>query len=116
MDEIRNQLIGLSANQNDLVHVVENSLTMVNKTNTVAAQNRHAINTMTKNVALVTDKLSNLHNLMMNQNKFANLRNQLSQQVNLTNLMRNDLQKVNEMVYNLANELNQAIQVIYLPH
>ena len=42
---------------------------------------------------------------MMIQNKFANLRNQLSQQVNLvTNLMRNDLQKVNEMVYNLANE------------
>ena len=111
MDGIRNQLTGLSANQNDLVHVVENSLTMVNKTNTVAAQNRHAINTMTENIALVTDKLSNLRNLMMNQNKFANLRNQLSQQVNLvTNLMRNDLQKVNEMVYNLANELNQALQ------
>ena len=111
MDGIRNQLTGLSASQNDLVHVVENSLTMVNKTNTVAAQNRHAINTMTENIALVTDKLSNLRNLMMNQNKFANLRNQLSQQVNLvTNLMRNDLQKVNEMVYNLANELNQALQ------
>ena len=111
MDGIRNQLTGLSASQNDLVHVVENSLTMVNKTNTVAAQNRHAINTMTENVALVTDKLSILRNLMMNQNKFANLRNQLSQQVILvTNLMRNDLQKVNEMVYNLANELNQALQ------
>ena len=52
---IRNQLIGLSANQNVLVHVVENSLTTVYKTNTVAAQNRHAINTMTENVALVTD-------------------------------------------------------------
>ena len=111
MDGIRNQLTGLSANQNDLVHVVENSLTMVNKTNTVAAQTRHAINTITENVALVTDKLSNLRNLMMNQNKFANLRNQLSQQVNLvTNLMRNDLQKVNKMVYNLANELNQVLQ------
>ena len=46
LDGIRNQLTSLSANQNDLVHVVENSLTMVNKTNTVTAQNRQAINTM----------------------------------------------------------------------
>ena len=48
LDGIRNQLTSLSANQNDLVHVVENSLTMVNKTNTVTAQNRQAINTMSQ--------------------------------------------------------------------
>ena len=67
LDGIRNQLTSLSANQNDLVHVVENSLTMVNKTNTVTAQNRQAINTMSQNFADLSNKLSGLRNLMLNQ-------------------------------------------------
>ena len=78
LDGIRNQLTSLSANQNDLVHVVENSLTMVNKTNTVTAQNRQAINTMSQNFADLSNKLSGLRNLMLNQARMYELKTSLT--------------------------------------
>ena len=111
LDGIRNQLTSLSANQNDLVHVVENSLTMVNKTNTVTAQNRQAINTMSQNFADLSNKLSGLRNLMLNQARMYELKTSLTNQVALvTNLVNNNLQKISNMVYRLDNELSQALQ------
>ena len=111
LDGIRNQLTSLSANQNDLVHVVENSLTMVNKTNTVTAQNRQAINTMSQNFADLSTKLSGLRNLMLNQARMYELKTSLTNQVTLvTNLVNNNLQKKSNMVYRLDNELSQALQ------
>ena len=113
LDGIRNQLTSLSANQNDLVHVVENSLTMVNKTNTVTAQNRQAINTMSQNFADLSNKLSGLRNLMLNQARMYELKTSLTNQVALvTNLVNNNLQKISNMVYRLDNELSQALQGI----
>ena len=42
LDGLRKQLRRISGNQNELVHVVENSLTMINKTNTFSKQNKQA--------------------------------------------------------------------------
>ena len=49
------QISNLAVNQNDLFHVVENSLSMLNKTNTLASQNRHAMN----NLVIDLGKLNN---------------------------------------------------------
>ena len=46
---LQKQISNLAVYQNDLVHVVENSLSMLNKTNTLASQNRHAINNLVIN-------------------------------------------------------------------
>ena len=49
-------------NQNDLVHVVENSLSMLNKTNTLTSQNRHVMN----NLVIDLGKLNNnLHKISL---------------------------------------------------
>ena len=46
LEGLRKQISNLAVNQNVLVHVVENSLSMLNKTNTLASQNRHAMNNL----------------------------------------------------------------------
>ena len=80
---------------------------MVNKTNTVTAQNRQAINTMSQNFAHLSNKLSGLRN----QTRMYELKIGLTNQVTLvTNLVNNNLQKIINMVYRLVNELSPTLQ------
>ena len=41
LEGLRKQINNLAVNQNDLVHAVENGLSMLNKTNTLASQNNN---------------------------------------------------------------------------
>ena len=56
LDGLRKQLRRIPGNQNELVHVVENSLTMINKTNTFQKQNRKALNTLHSDLTRLDNK------------------------------------------------------------
>ena len=52
-----NQISNLEVNLNDIVHVVENSLSMTNKTNTLASRNRRVINNLVTGIVTLNENL-----------------------------------------------------------
>ena len=52
LEGLRNQISNLAVNQNDIVHVVENSMSAINKTNTLVSRNRHAINNLVTGIVM----------------------------------------------------------------
>ena len=60
LEGLRTQLGRLATNQNQLVHVVENSLSMINKTNAVAQENRHLANNLVDDVNNLNTKITQL--------------------------------------------------------
>ena len=65
LDGLRKQISNLAVNQNDLVHVVENSLSMLNKTNTLASQNRHAMNNLVIDLRKLNNNLHKIRSLVL---------------------------------------------------
>ena len=81
LDGLRKQLRRISGNQNELVHVVENSLTMINKTNTFSKQNRQALNILASDLTRLDNKLIQLKTSRLNEVKLDRLTTLLTTQV-----------------------------------
>ena len=65
LEGLRKQISNLAVNQNDLVHVVENSLSMLNKTNNLASQTRHDMNNLVIDLAKLNNNLFKIRSLVL---------------------------------------------------
>ena len=98
---IWDNIVILHRNQEDIVHVVEQSLTVINTSKIEISENRHAINNLITAVHTIDSKL-----------------------VNITRLLRQDIQQVEYFLTQylhldlIAQELHQLIQkaATYLEH
>ena len=108
---LRQQLNSLSANEDELVHVVENSLTIVNKTNAIAANNRRAINILNEASMKLSKKMRSLHNIKIQRDTIQNLRIGLTNKIlGMTNAIFRATDKIKTLVDRLSNDLNQALR------
>ena len=112
LEGLRKQISNLAVNQNDLVHVVENSLSMLNKTNTLASQNRHAMN----NLVIDLGKLNNnLHLKKKSGINFTTVKNVFSRNVlsgvnTITLSIAQTLENLNIEINQFASNLDKAMR------
>lgn len=108
---LREKLASLSANQGKLVHVVQGSLSMINKTNTVASQNRHATNTLINDVTALNRRLSNLQNMVLNEQKLNRISQHLTFQVNsIIRSITTTIQGSKLVIHQLSRDLEHAMR------
>ena len=101
LDGIRDNIVILQQNQQDIVHVVEKSLTVINTSKIEISENRHAINKLITAAHTIDNKLTNI-----------------------TRLLRQDIKQVEHFLRQylhldlIAQELRQLMQqaVAYLEH
>ena len=82
LEGLRTQLGRLATNQNQLVHVVENSLSMINKTNAVAQENRHLANNLVDDVNNLNTKITQLRATTLTNVRITRLSETITTQIN----------------------------------
>ena len=111
MSRLRQQINSLSANENELVHVVENSLSIINKTNSVVANNRRVINILSHAADKLDRKIRMLNNVIWDRERIQDVRIGMSNKViTMTNAIIRTLRKVSNMVHNLSDNMNRALR------
>ena len=111
MEGLRKQIGNPAVNQNDLVHVVENSLSMLNKINTLASQNRHAMNNLVIDLGKLNNNLHKIRSLVLTLqllNVFS--RNVISGVNNITLSIAQTLENLNIEINQFASNLDKTMQ------
>ena len=111
LDGLRKQISNLAVNQNDLVHVVENSLSMLNKINTLASQNRHAMNKLVIDLGKLNNNLHKIRSLVLTLqllNIFS--RNVISGVNTITLSIAQTLENLNIEINQFASNLDKAMR------
>ena len=108
---LKKQLSNLAVNQNALVHVVENSLSIVNKTNTIAVENRHLTNTLVADLEYLSNKFETLRITALNYRRLTNIRNHLTSQVDIIiRSVAQTLENSQLTINRLTTDLNIALR------
>ena len=111
LEGLRTQLGRLATNQNQLVHVVENSLSMINKTNAVAQENRHLANNLVDDVNNLNTKITQLRATALTNVRITRLSETITTQI--TTVLRSlsmSLQGLESDINKLASHLDQGMR------
>ena len=111
MTRLRSQLNQLSINNNEMIHVLQNSLTIVNKTNSVLNDNRAAINTLTTAIEQVDRKIRVLHNSELNRQFVQEVKISLLNRVNgMTVAIDKALAQISINIDRLSTNMEKALR------
>ena len=111
MAQLRNQINSIASNKNELVHVVQNSLTIVNKTNNIVANNRRSLNLLTAANNKLDKKMRILHNTLIDRTRIQDIKLQMTSKVfGMTNAISRTLRKLTNMVNQLATNMDNALR------
>ena len=110
LNALRKQLGNIAINQNEVVHIVENSLSMINKTNAHVSQNRKATNRLIKEISMFNIQLSIINTTLLNNNLLNRLSRNLQVQIStVTKAVTMALQNVKISINTLNSDVNQAL-------
>ena len=111
LEGLRTQLGRLATNQNQLVHVVENSLSMINKTNAVAQENRHLANNLVDDVNNLNTKITQLRATALTNVRITRLSETITTQINtVLRSLSMSLQGLESDINKLASHLDQGMR------
>ena len=111
LNKLKNQINSLASDQNELVHVVKNSLTIVNKTNSVASENRHAIEILSDATKKLDRKMRILNNAMLDREQLQNAKISINNKVvAMTNAIVRTLRKISNRITKLSSNMNSALR------
>lgn len=111
MNVLRDHLGRLAQNQDDIVHVVENSLTIVNKTNANVVANRKAINLLISAANRFNQRLIVLQENEVTFSKLVKIKTVLQTQVHtVLGKMTHALGRASTLIARIAYDLNRALR------
>ena len=107
LNALRKQLGNIAINQNEVVHIVENSLSMINKTNAHVSQNRKATNRLIKEISMFNLQLSIINTTLLNNNLLNRLSRNLQVQIStVTKAVTMALHNVKISINTLNSDVN----------
>lgn len=110
MRRLKSKLNSLTGQQDELVHIVSNSLTLINKTNAVAAQNRHAINSLNGATRKLNRRVNALQDMIVSHQAIQDLKLQLNNRVyGVTNAIDRSIRQITPLIDELKRNLDQAL-------
>ena len=110
MTRLRERLNGVIGDENELVHIVENSLTLVNKTNAVSSANRRAINQLSLTTSKLDKKMRRLHNLALDRVMIQDVKIEITNKVSdMTSIIYRTLRRISGLIDRLADNMDSAL-------
>lgn len=111
MNRLRDQLNSLSQNNEELVHIVQDSLTIVNKTNSMLNTNRDAINMLTTATEQLDNKIRLIHESTLSRQLIMQLKLSLTDRINhMSEAIDTALIRLSFHVDKLSINLEKAIR------